>query len=111
MEELARLKLRKKRRQAALQALNEVDDRIMGLASTLHKVEDLASGLKVRRFLVLTTPAPERAALLALCDGAAPLLEDIAARLESIRAEFASLAHSDDRERQELETLLKSHTR
>jgi|GEM_PF-6449294 len=110
MDELARLKLRRRRRQEAFQALDEVDDRLKSLAGTLHQIEALAVDLKVRRFLVFASPAPERAPLLALCDGATPLLEDIGERVQSLRNEFQALKHSDDRERLELEALLTNPT-
>ena len=106
MDELSRLKLRKRRRQECFQALDEVADRIKALAATLHQIEALAVDLKVRRFLVFASPAPERVPLLALCDGATPLLEEIGERVQALRNEFQALKHSDDRERSELEAIL-----
>lgn len=106
MDELSRLKLRKRRRQGCFQALDEVDDRLKSLSATLHQIEALAVDMKARRFLVFASPVPERAPLLALCDGATPLLEDISERVQVLRNEFQALKHSDDREWQELEALL-----
>lgn len=106
MDELQRLKQRRRRRQEAFTALGEIEDRLKSLALTFEQVEDLALTLKAKRFLFFTTYPPERAALLTLADSSVPLLEDIAIRVHAIQDEFSNLQHSDDRERIELEAIL-----
>lgn len=83
MEELQRLRVRKRRRQACLEAISQVEDRLKQL---------------------------ERVSLWRLIfdrKTTAKTLAEIAARCGAVRAEFLVLAASDEKERQSLEVLLK----
>jgi hypothetical protein len=108
MNELDRIAKRKKRRQYAFQALNEMDDLTKALVKTFQGIEDIALGLKKRRFLFFATRTQESDALLGFADRAAPLLEEISGHVQAIRGEFSALQQSDERERQELEALLNN---
>lgn len=110
MDELARLRARRRRRQEAFQALDTITDSLQALQATLERIERLALELQKRRGLFIAPRVPESAYLLGLLDRANPALVQIFGRAQEIRAEFLSLAHSDDRERLALEALLNPPT-
>jgi hypothetical protein len=92
MTELERLRTRKKRRQAALQTLGDVDDKVRTLQSSLKEILLAVQDMQAHPLRYAVRPGLRRQALAV-----------IAGSVEAIRGEFHSLAHSDERE---LEALL-----
>lgn len=104
MDEIQRLKLRRRRRQDALQTLLKIDDALAVLKSSFTEIEHLRSQLWY--------PWRWSRALAAIAGHArnASLLAEIASGVGAIRAEFYSLRISDERELQALESLQKPQT-
>ncbi len=108
--EIDRLKLRRKRRQEALQALNEAEDRAKELLLALREIEELTREMQTHRLRFIWNPKLRHQALAGIAKRAAkaPLLAEISIRVDAVRSEFMSLAHSDDRELKALEGLPQS---
>ena len=115
MQELDRLKTRKRRRQEAFQALNEAEDRIKILQSTLADIGVRVQELQNWRSFLRPWLRAQALAVIAGHLEKAPLLAEIATRVQGLRGEFSALAHSDQRELEELQalnqTLNTTHTR
>jgi hypothetical protein len=106
MDEIRRLKLRRHRRQDALQTLVEIDDVLNVLKNSFAELERLQS----QPWYFVVCPWLWSRSLAAIAGHArkASLLAEIVNRVETIRAEFHSLRVSDERELQVLESLQQS---
>lgn len=118
MDELGKLRAKKKRRQEALALLNEAEDRLQSLRAAFQGIETLASAPKARRRQILPDAfrfkaVAKDAQLTEIADRAqqGQVLAEIADRLTAIRSEFLTLAHADEAVMKELESLIRSQTK
>ncbi|GLH72053.1 hypothetical protein GETHLI_05550 [Geothrix limicola] len=115
MNELDRLRAKKRRRQAALQQIGEMEDRLQILKNSFQEIRTRALTLQIRysRFIpdAIRFRATSKESLLKEISEISEkdaLLDEIAGGLDSIRSEFLTLARTDEAELQELDALLKS---
>lgn len=106
MDELARLKLRRRRRQEMFQTLNRLDDTLRLLRDSFAEID----ALQAHPWRSILRPWCWHQVLEAISRHArrASLLTEIGSGVEAIRAEFHSLRVSDERELQALEALQQS---
>lgn len=108
MDELLRLKLRRKRRQEAFEALAKIDDATQALRLGCQAISEAAQDLKARRVYFLLHPfrAFKRIATASNHAALVSELEAIESRVSELRNEFSNLQHSDEREMKELKAIL-----
>lgn len=104
MNEVDRLKQRRRRRQEAYQTLAQVDDFSTALLQAFQGINARVEALRTRRIFFLFHPAQQNRLLAEIAEqtAKASLLAEVTNRVKAIRGEFSALQHSDERELKEL---------